>query len=66
MSHTCTDCKKFWNCEKNDEEWAKVSKLYPITEKEANINHLPRTLNEKRRLVYINMVAERCGERAVI
>lgn len=61
----CTDCLVFLSqagCVKNCREWRQIKETYPVTRKEANLNHHPMTTNEKQRLRSINAVARACEE----
>jgi hypothetical protein len=61
----CTDCLVFHSrsgCVKNCEEWRRAKEVYPVTLKEASLQHHPMTTNEKQRLNVINAVARKCEE----
>ena len=59
----CTDCLVFRSdCVKNCKEWRWAKAAYPVTRKEADLNHHPITTNEKQRLHYINAVARNCED----
>ena len=61
----CTDCMVFHSrqgCEKNCREWQRAKENYPVSAKEARIEHHPMTTNERQRLNVINAVARNCDE----
>ena len=60
---SCTDCLKFRiGCEKQCREWRVAKEKFPVTRAEEDLNRHPMTMNEKRRLYYINEVCQKCEE----
>lgn len=62
MKKICTNCRKFFGCQKNAEAWDEAKELYPVSKEDAAIDHHPMTVNERLRLDHINRCAQNCKE----